>query len=330
MPRGEEGCDRVSVELSVVLPMYDEQEIAIEAVRQVSEQLNSLGLSYEVVCVNDGSSDSTPRIIDEMAKTNPVVVPVHLSRNFGKEGALAAGLDTARGNAVILLDADMQHPPRLIPEMVELWCQGYDIVEARKTERGRESLLYRMFAKVFYGLISRSAGSDIRSSSDFKVLDRQVVDTVCSFPEKSRFFRGLVSWVGFESVNIDFEVEARAAGRSGWSGVQLLRYAVSNILAFTTLPLYITAWVGLITTLMGVVLSLQTLYMYLTGRAVSGFTTVILLVIFFSGITLTGVGTVAVYLAKVLKEVKGRPVFIKRGPSKSRPKIVSPRAPKDP
>jgi dolichol-phosphate mannosyltransferase len=320
----------MSVELSVVLPMYDEQEIAAEAVRRVSEYLDPLGLSYEVICVNDGSRDDTPRIIDEMAKTNPIVVPVHLSRNFGKEGALAVGLETARGNAVILLDADMQHPPRLIPQMVELWCQGYDIVEARKSERGRESLLYRMFAKAFYAVISRSAGSDIRGSSDFKVLDRQVVDTLCSLPEKSRFFRGLVSWVGFETANIEFEVEARAAGKSGWSGVQLLRYAVSNILAFTTLPLYITAWVGLITTLMGVILGLQTLYMYLAGKAVSGFTTVILLVIFFSGITLTGVGTVAVYLAKVLKEVKGRPVFIKRSPATPRPRIVSSRPAENP
>ncbi len=300
------------IRLSVVLPMFNEEDIALETIEEVSHQLARIGHPYEIVCVNDGSADRTAELLDQQARANPAVIPVHLSRNFGKEGALAAGLSASSGDATILMDADLQHPPKLIPQMVDLWQQGYDIVEARKSRRAKESLLYRMLASMFYSIARHSSGADIRGSSDFKLLDRQVVDALIALPEKSRFFRGLVKWIGFETAVIDFEVEDRAGGKSGWSVGNLLRYAVNNILAFTVAPLHFVAWLGLVTTIIGVAFGVQTMVNYVNGNAVSGFTTVILLLICFAGIILTAVGTVAVYLAKVLEEVKGRPVYIVR------------------
>lgn len=300
----------MSIEISVILPMYNEEKVVEKIIHELSQQLDQTELSYEIICVNDGSSDSTPILLDSLSQDDVKIVPIHFSRNFGKEGAIAAGLDLAKGNVIVLLDADMQHPPGLIPQMLDLWNQGFDIVEARKVDRGKECWYYRLFAKIFYKIISQSTGKNIEGATDFKLLDRNVVDVLNSLPEKVRFFRGLVSWVGFNSAVVDFEVQERIAGESGWSFRKLLRYALRNILAYTPFPLYATAGVGLITISIGVFLGIQTLYNYFLGNAVSGFTTVILLQIIFSGIVMTGIGTVAVYLAMLMGEIKGRPIYI--------------------
>lgn len=302
----------MTIQLSVIMPMFNEEDIVRHTLDVVKRQLDDIGLRYEIICVNDGSKDRTAEILDAAASDDSRVVPLHLSRNFGKEGALAAGIDYARGDATIILDADLQHPPSIIPKMVASWERGYDIVEARKAQRAKENLLYRILAKTFYAIAGYSSGIDIRGSSDFKLLDRQVVDTLKSLPERSRFFRGLVKWIGFKNKVIDFNVEDRAGGQSGWSTFQLLRYAINNILAFTVAPLYLVTWLGLLTTLAGVGLGVQTLYNYIGGNAVSGFTTVILLLIFFAGVILFAIGTVAIYLAKVIHEVKHRPTYIVR------------------
>ncbi|MFO8071541.1 MAG: glycosyltransferase family 2 protein [Polyangia bacterium] len=304
----------MSVEISAIIPMFNEADLAAQSVRRIEEQLERVAVSFEVICVDDGSSDGTADVLAGIAAGDERVVPVLLSRNFGKESAMTAGLDAARGEAVILIDADMQHPPELIPEMVQRWREGYDVIEARKSDRGREGLLYRAFSALFYRLIGRASGADLRGSSDFKLLDRQAVDALRSLPERSRFFRGLVGWIGFRRTSIEFAVAERAGGRTSWSTGRLIRYAVGNILSFSTFPLYLTAWIGLITTLLGVGLGAQTLYNYFAGNAVSGFTTVILLVILFAGITLLAVGTVAVYLARALEEIKRRPVYLVRRP----------------
>ncbi|MDD5309332.1 MAG: glycosyltransferase family 2 protein [Deltaproteobacteria bacterium] len=302
----------MTVGLSLVVPVYNEEALIRETLGRVRAQLEATGLTFEIVCVDDGSTDDTADIIDEASRADERVVALHFARNFGKEAALCAGLDAARGDAVILIDADLQHPPELIGRMVELWREGHDIVEAEKADRGRESLAYRLFAKLFYALMGRVGGANLRRASDFKLLDRQAVEALKALPEKARFFRGLVGWIGFRRAAVRFDVPERKAGRSGWSSAKLVRYAASNIISFTTLPLYLTAWVGLVTTLLGVLLGAQTLYNFVAGNAVNGFTTVILLVIFFSGIILSAIGAVAVYLAKVLEEVKGRPLYIVR------------------
>ncbi len=309
--------DRVTV--SVVIPMYNEQQVAALAVSRVAEELAGLVASYEVICVDDGSADETADVLEDLARQDARVVPVHFSRNFGKEAALTAGIDVARGEAVILIDADLQHPPSLIPRMIERWRGGAEVVEAHKRRRSRENPLYRLLAWGFYRLMGLSTGDDLRGSSDYKLLDRQVVDVLRALPERGRFFRGLVAWVGFEHARLEFDVQERAAGASAWGRGQLIRYAISNVFAFSTVPLFATAWAGLFATVFAVLLAIDTLYNYVRGYAVSGFTTVIMAMAFFAGLTLMGIGVVAVYMAKVLDEVKGRPVYIVRKPEGPHP-----------
>ena len=302
----------MTIEISIVLPMFNEEEVIEKAISTVSDELLRLGLEYEILCINDGSSDRTEELLNALSKHDDHIVSINFSRNFGKESALTAGLDIARGEAVIFLDADLQHPPSLIPKMIDLWKEGYDVVEGRKLNRGKESFIYRLFSKAFYYSMSNSLSVDMRGASDFKLLDRQVVDVLKSLPERGRFFRGLVSWVGFRKKEIEFNVNQRTAGNTTWSFRGLVQYALNNIFAFTTKPLYMTAWLGLITTLLGIGLGVQTMVNHFAGNAVSGFTTVILLIIIFSGIILICIGIVAVYLAKVLEEVKMRPLYIVR------------------
>lgn len=303
--------------LSVIIPMFNEENLVDQVLQVIGEQVSSTGMQYEMICIDDGSTDKTDDRIDEFAASNEHVVAIHFSRNFGKEAALSAGLAAAKGDAVILLDADLQHPPSLIPKFVEYWNEGYDIVEGTKKNRGKENSFYRFFAKLFYLLIGSELGNNMRRSSDYKLLDRQVVDTINSLPEKSRFFRGLVAWVGFKHKAVEFDVQERIAGDTAWSLTGLIKYAFNNILAFTTAPLYSIAWIGLITSLFGMALGIHTLYNYLSGKAATGFTTTILLLIIFAGIILLSIGTVAIYLAKVIEEVKNRPVYIiRRKPEK--------------
>lgn len=302
----------MTCDLTIILPMYNEEAVVPHALEAISAQLAALELEWEILCVDDGSRDGTERVLREAAARDGRIVPVHFSRNFGKEAALAAGLDIARGQAVILMDADLQHPPELIGRMVAAWRQGFQIVDCLKAQRGRENPLHGLFARLFYRLIGGSLSSDMRGASDFKLLDREVVDALRAIPERGRFFRGLVSWVGFPRTTLEYDVQERVGGKTTWSALGLLRYAVNNLLAFSTAPLYLTAWTGFVVTILGLLLGIQTLFNYLVGRAVSGFTTVILLLIIFSGVILSSIGIVATYLAKVLDEVKNRPVYIVR------------------
>lgn len=298
--------------ISVVLPMFNEEEAAPEVVRRVAAEFEDVGLDVEMVAVDDGSTDRTRAVLGELADRDARVVPVFLSRNFGKEAAMAAGIEAARGEAVLLMDSDLQHPPSLIPQMIQCWLDGYDVVDAVKRSRGRESLLYKASATVFYTMMGEEVGPEFRKASDFKLLDRQAVDALLSLPERSRFLRGLVAWVGFDRTTVEFDVEERHSGETRWNLRALIAYAMGNVVSFSVSPLLLTAWVGVLTTLVGVLLGAHTLYNYLSDNAVSGFTTVILLQVFFAGVTLLAIGVVSVYLAKVLEEVKARPAYLVR------------------
>lgn len=300
--------------LSVVLPMYDEAELVEHALDEIGGQLEASGKSFELVCVDDGSRDETLMRLEAASAADPRIVVVPLSRNFGKEGALAAGLSIARGRAVVLMDADLQHPPDLLPQMIERWEAGYDVINAVKQVRGRESLVYRALAGTFNLLMGGAAGARFRGASDFKLLDRQVVDVINELPERNRFFRGLVTWVGYRTVEIPFEVRERAGGRTKWSSWGLVRYSMRNLLAFTALPLRLVAWLGAGTLVFAFGLALQTLYRWAKGDALSGFPTVILLQLLLGSLLLTAVGVIALYLGAIFEEVKKRPVFVVRKP----------------
>ena len=301
-------------EVSIVLPIFNEAEVVERSVAEVVGLMSGTGRSFEIVCVDDGSSDDTPTILGAMSAADPRLVPVRFSRNFGKEAAMAAGLEVARGRAVVILDADLQHPPGLIPEMLQRWDEGFEVVDAVKTERGEESLLYKAAASIFNRLMGGAIGGDLRGASDFKLLDRQVVDTLLECPERNRFFRGLVAWAGFRVAQVRFEVAERAAGHSKMGTLSLIASSLRNLVAFSAVPLRMVSWIGFITVVAGAILALQTLYVYLSGSAVSGFTTVILVILWLSGLILASVGVVGFYLSNMYEEQKARPIFVVRKP----------------
>ncbi len=310
----------MSIELSVVLPIFNEAQNLAPLLDRIRAALDPLEIGYEIVCVDDGSTDETADRLATLSVADPRVRPLLLTRNFGKEAALEAGLESAVGEAAVFLDADLQHPPELIPQMVELWReQGVDVVDACKRSRGDEGPLHRAAAKLFHALLGASVDRDLRGSSDFKLLSRDAIDTIASLPERTRYFRGLVHWIGFETARLEFDVEARSAGTTGWSRLALLRYGIDSLLSFTTLPLVIIAVAGLGTTVVGAMLGCVALYQWATGTAVSGFTTVIGLLTLFSGLILSSLGTMSLYLARLVEEAKARPLFLIRPAKKPEP-----------
>ena len=218
-------------------------------------------------------------------------------RNFGKEAAVFAGLEHCTGDAVVVMDGDLQHPPEVIGQMVKLWLEGgYEIVDAVKEYRGTESALYKAASLFFNSLMSGLTGFPMHNASDFKLLDRSAVDALLRCRERTRFFRGLTEWIGFRHTSLTFCVHERTAGKRSWSAGSLLTYSLRNILAFSAFPIHLISIVGFITVVIAIILSGQTLYMKLSGQAVEGFTTVILAVTFFSGILLLSVGVIGEYL----------------------------------
>ena len=296
--------------LSVVLPAYNEELMTAKACRTLKEILDHEGISYERVLVDDGSSDGPWNQIEQIAEQDPNITGVHFSRNFGKEAAIVAGLAQASGDAVAVMDCDLQHPPDTLVKMFRLWEQGYEVVEGIKTNRGKESLLHRKSAGFFYGIMSRATGFDMQNASDFKLLDRKAVESVLSMPERSMFFRATSSWIGYRSISVLFEVQEREAGESKWSARSLISYAFRNIVAFTTLPLqFVTAGaVGCF--ICSLILLVYSLVRYFTGHAVEGYTTLLIVLLFIGSAVMMSLGIIGYYIARIYEEVKKRPRYI--------------------
>lgn len=300
--------------LSIILPMYNEAAVVDRVLDAVTAELDRIGRPYEVLCIDDGSSDGTYQALLREAERRPCLVPITFARNFGKEAAMLAGLEASRGRAVIVMDADLQHPPDLLPKMIAAWDDGYDVVDAVKEHRGQEGPLRTLAAAAFYGMMGRSIGESMRGSSDFKLLDRQVVDAISAMPERTRFFRGLVAWVGFRVARVPFRVQPRAAGETSWSLFGLIRYSLRNLVSFTAAPLRAVALLGFVTVALDFLLAFQTFINWLRGVSVDGFTTVILTTTLLGGLILISIGVVAVYLGQMYDELKGRPMYIVRKP----------------
>ncbi|MDS4022559.1 MAG: glycosyltransferase family 2 protein [Candidatus Competibacter sp.] len=274
-------------------------------------------MSYEIVIVNDGSSDGTEAYLATVSVENPNVRAINLSRNFGKEAALAAGLASAGGQCLAFIDADLQHPPELIAMMYAEWRRGSDVVNAVKRQRATEPGLYRWLAQAFNRLMTETIGSDMSGASDYKLIDRQVAEVLLNCTERNRFFRGLVAWVGFKVANVEFDVHKREVGDSKWSLWSLIRYSITNIVSFSSMPLRAVGIAGFIMAALGVVLLAQTLIRYAMGEAAIGFTTVIAVQILLSGMVLTALGVISIYLSHMYEEQKQRPIFIIRQPRTS-------------
>jgi dolichol-phosphate mannosyltransferase len=272
--------------------------------------LKQENINYELVFVDDGSKDQTWNQIMKVEQEDSHVVGVHFSRNFGKEAAIFAGLANANGDCCVVMDCDLQHPPETVVEMYRLWEEGYEVVEGVKRNRGKESFAHKMSAGLFYKLISKAVKIDMSRASDFKLLDKKVVSTILELQEKNVFFRALSSWVGFKSTQVEFDVREREEGESKWSTMSLVKYAITNIVAFSTFPMQLVTIAGVITFLFAIIVGIQTLVKYFSGMAVEGFTTVILLILLLGSMIMMSLGVIGYYLAKVYEEVKGRPRYI--------------------
>ena len=296
--------------LSVVLPAYNEEKMVKKTSQVVGDLLEKEQIPYELVFVNDGSKDHTWEKILELKEERAHIKGVCFSRNFGKEGAVFAGITQAEGDCIAVMDCDLQQPPETLIKMYRLWEDGYQVIEGVKASRGRESFIHKMFAKTFYSIISDATGIDMSRASDFKLMDRQAAEEFLKLPERNVFFRALSSWVGFKTTYVEFDVQEREAGESKWSFKSLVRYAVNNITSFSAAPMQIVTFFGVVFFVFAVLLGIQSLYMYFSGHAVAGFTTVILLLLLVGSILMFSLGVIGYYIAKIYDEVKMRPRYI--------------------
>jgi len=297
-----------SVSLSVVVPIYNEEKGLGENLREIRKHVARASGQHEFILIDDGSTDRTWEILGEIEKHLGRVTLVRFCRNFGKEAAICAGLDLARGDAVVVMDADLQHDPELIPPMVAAWKDGdADIVEAVKVHRGAGPKLRN---KLFYWIMRRLTGFDMKNACDFKLMGRRVVDTYNRIPEKNRFFRGLTVWTGFRRVQLPMPLQRRASGRSKWSLVRLLRLGAGAVVSFSSIPLHLITLMGAATLFGSLVLTIFSLYMKFSGRALTGFSTVIILILFIGSTLMISLGIIGLYLGKIYDEIKKRPAYV--------------------
>ena len=297
--------------LSVVIPAHNEESGIAHSVSVIREILDTCDINWEIVVVDDGSSDRTFERLRELAGQEVRLRGLRFSRNFGKEAALLAGLNIAKGDAVVTIDADLQHPPRLIPEMVKAWKQGAKVVDGVKRSRSTDGALTRLRARIFNATLSRLGGINMENSSDFKLLDRIAVDAITqALPERQRFYRGLSDWVGYTHVSIPFDVEERAEGQGKWSLLGLIGLATTAIIAFTSAPLRIVTALGMATLFFGLVVAGDALLSWFQGRAVSGFVTTIITLLIIGSFIMISLGIIGEYIAKIYDEIKRRPSYL--------------------
>lgn len=296
--------------LSVVIPAYNEEAVLPKTSKVIPAILEKADIPYEILFVCDGSRDGTWEAICAAHNANHRIRGIKFSRNFGKESAIFAGLSKAAGECIAVIDCDLQHPPEKLVEMYRLWEDGYEIVEGVKRSRGTESVFHAFAAKCFYSLISDATGTDMSRASDFKLLDRKAVNVLLNMREKDAFFRALSSWIGFRSIQVEYDVQEREAGDSKWSLRSLIRYALTNITSFTSVPMQAVTVFGVIVFIVSIVFLIIALCQKIAGTAAAGFTTVIFLQCFTSSIIMISLGIIGYYIAKIYDQVKGRPRFI--------------------
>lgn len=298
--------------LSVVVPVYNEEEVLSDFHRRLSAVLDGLAEDVEIVYVNDGSQDRSMALLAGLHESDPRAVVIDLTRNFGKEAAMSAGLDHADGDAVIVIDADLQDPPELVPEMLRAWRAGYDVVLMRRRSRARESWLKKGTARAFYYAIGRIGTIGIPEDvGDFRLLSRRAVEAVRRFPERSRFMKGLFAWIGFPCCELVYDRDGRYAGETKWNYWRLWNFALEGITSFSAAPLKVASYIGLASSLAafvyGAYVVVKTL---LFGDPVPGYPTLVTLVLLLGGLQLMALGVIGEYLARMFVEVKQRPLYL--------------------
>jgi glycosyltransferase involved in cell wall biosynthesis len=307
-PRGSEVLPRISV----VAPAYNEQEVLGEFYRRVVATLEAIGADYEIVLVNDGSRDNTLFLMHRLHAMNPRVCVVDLSRNFGKEAALSAGLEHTKGDVVVVLDSDLQDPPELIPQMLEVWRQGYDVVYGVRSQRDGETWFKKLTAKYFYRLIRAVSRVEIpKDTGDFRLMTRRAVLALAELREEHRFMKGLFAWIGFPSTPIYYRRDPRVAGQTKWNYWKLWNFAIEGITSFTAAPLKIATYSGLIVALLSLMYSMFVIWKALVyGDTVKGYPSLMAVVLFLGGVQLVSVGVLGEYVGRIFNEVKRRPLYL--------------------
>lgn len=298
--------------LTIVIPVLNEAGNLDALIARLKPVLESLGKAWDVLFIDDGSSDGTLARLREIHAADSRIRAVALSRNFGKELALAAGLRYATGDAAIMIDADLQHPPELMREFVAKWDEGYEIVYGQRADRKTDGVVRRTLARGFYAsfhALSRTPIPD--GAGDFRLLDRKAIDAMNRLSERERFNKGLYSWIGFRSIGVPYDVAERHEGRGKWGARRLLHFALDGITSFSTVPLRIWSYLGLLISLVALVYSVYVLVWTLVfGADLPGFPTIVISIMFFSGVQLISLGVIGEYLGRVYEEVKGRPLYV--------------------
>jgi len=313
-PDGLERRSRRGKRLSVIAPAYNEQDVLAFFFVRMERVLNACAVDWEIVCVNDGSRDNTLAVLLHERARNPRIKVIDLSRNFGKEVALSAGMDAATGDMVLPIDVDLQDPPEVIPEFIARWEAGYDVVYGLRASREQDSLTKRVSAKGFYRLFNLLSDIDMPSDAgDFRLMDRSVVEVLKALPERNRFMKGLFAWVGFRQVGVAFERPQRAAGKTSWRYWKLWNFALDGLTAFSTVPLRLWTYVGGATALAAFsyagYLVARTL---LSGRDVPGYASLMVAVLMGLGLQMLALGIIGEYLGRIFQEVKHRPLYVTR------------------
>lgn len=296
--------------ISIVIPSYNEQDNIFPTYEAIHGILQKEHIDYEIIFIDDGSVDNTYVNIHQLSSLRENIKGLSFSRNFGKEAAIFAGLEAASGDCAVIMDCDLQHPPALLPRMYELWKQGYEVVEAIKTDRGKESGFHRMCANAFYRIISRLTRLDMKNASDFKLLDRKAIDSLLIMPERTPFFRALSSWIGFRTIQVPFEVQERTIGTSKWSFWSLMKYALRNITSFSGAPMQLVTFLGWLMLILSVGFSAEALWRYFSGTSVEGFTTVIIMLSWIGSVLMISLGIIGHYISRIYDEIKARPRYI--------------------
>ncbi|WP_430014732.1 glycosyltransferase family 2 protein [Microcystis protocystis FBCC-A270] len=297
---------------SLIIPIYNEEETIPELYRRVSDVMDSLDDSVELILINDGSRDCSLNLMRELQERDARVCYISFARNFGHQAAVTAGLNFARGQVIVVLDADLQDPPELIPKMIESWQAGYHVVYAQRTKRKKESWFKRLTAYVFYRLLRQLADVDIPADTgDFCLMDRQVVDVLNSMPERNRYIRGLRAWIGFRQTAVKFERDPRFAGEVKYTFKKSLALAVNSLVSFSKIPLRISTYLGLFSALIALLMALLVLYWRLQqpDSPVTGLATILIAVFFLGSVQLISIGILGEYVGRIYEEVKGRPAY---------------------
>jgi glycosyltransferase involved in cell wall biosynthesis len=298
--------------LSVVVPVYNEEAVLPAFHHRLTAVLDGIDGICEVVYVNDGSRDDTVVLLEQLYRDDPQVAVVNLSRNFGKEIAMTAGLDHARGEAVVVIDADLQDPPELIPELMVRWREGFDVVYATRASRAGETFVKKFTARQFYWVMKQISGTEIpRDTGDFRLLSRRAVDALCQLRERHRFMKGLYAWIGYPQTSVLYHRDPRFAGETKFKYWKLWNFAIEGVTSFTTVPLKLASYLGLASAIAALIFAIGIIYKTVRfGDPVAGYPSVMVVILFFGGIQLATLGIIGEYLGRVFNETKHRPLYL--------------------